>query len=659
MKSIFTSLLKVITNVFSTINNTWLNFLEHNIIKKLFVIFPNNLCMFLLMIVSFVLISNLYQSTELVKIHNSTNILDANSGEIYQETISFQLESIEETSIEYIDNIGMYFGTYERENDGEYTLNLIVEEKIEQTFSFNASELKDIESYFFEVEPIAVESLNDYTIELIPEDVDLGDGVALLKENDSGTYAYVYANNRDGFNFRLLFLAIMSLIYFGFNYLVNSKKIAPHNFLLYCVVYLLCGMILTPPFQVPDEPFHFYRNASMSEYKVGESIKDMYNQGHIETLPDMSCVNYSEINGKDFVSDKNDIINCLASSDATDQYAGRTEQAFLGAIIPSVGIRVMNYFSDSPLLIFYSGRLMHLLVSVFILYKAIKMTPKYKASMLVVALMPMSVFLIGSYSYDSILISISIFFVAKFLHLKESKLRLKWSDYLIFLVMAIYFFNVKIVYLPIALLLLFLPKECFGTNKYKCIKLFLYFSTLILLSSTVNFVASIGEIASVPSPVDPGGSNLEYILGNPLYIFRLAYETITTLLPFYIQSLVGSFGWLKFHIDEIFILAYITMFIYLVVAEKSSLSAKEKVIFFIVNLFMISGVFAAMYFSWSDYQSPIIVGVQGRYFIPILVPFIVCLPNVMGKIQMNYSYIYSFINVILLYYVMFIFFIYY
>ena len=55
-----------------------------------------------------------------------------------------------------------------------------------------------------------------------------------------------------------------------------------------------------------------------------------------------------------------------------------------------------------------------------------------------------------------------------------------------------------------------------------------------------------------------------------------------------------------------------------------------------------------MYIYWSDYKLPYVEGVQGRYFIPLLIPFAIILMPKEKKIIVDSKVLYTCINILLL-----------
>ena len=109
---------------------------------------------------------------------------------------------------------------------------------------------------------------------------------------------------------------------------------------------------------------------------------------------------------------------------------------------------------------------------------------------------------------------------------------------------------------------------------------------------------------------------------------------------------------MKYRFNDLLILIYVIYFIYLIKANKKIETNKSnKVIYIICLLVSLATIFAAMYFFYSARDLGYVEGVQGRYILPLLLPFAFVLMPKKEKFKINNINIYTFINVILFTYV--------
>ena len=86
--------------------------------------------------------------------------------------------------------------------------------------------------------------------------------------------------------------------------------------------------------------------------------------------------------------------------------------------------------------------------------------------MMLLLLMPTSLFLGASLSYDAIIVPVALLFVAELLRLlDDGKERVDYKDIIIISVCTLFMVSIKMVYAPFLLLLFFVPYKKFGNLK--------------------------------------------------------------------------------------------------------------------------------------------------------------------------------------------------
>ncbi|MDR2545569.1 MAG: DUF2142 domain-containing protein [Methanobrevibacter sp.] len=90
-------------------------------------------------------------------------------------------------------------------------------------------------------------------------------------------------------------------------------------------------------------------------------------------------------------------------------------------------IKIGGLFNCSPLFLLYFGRFVNLLIYIVLVYFGIKVVPIGKYMFLLLALMPMSLYLSSSVSADSLNLALSFFTICLFLNLafKDDKIHKK------------------------------------------------------------------------------------------------------------------------------------------------------------------------------------------------------------------------------------------
>ena len=611
---------------------------------KFLYIFPKNICLLILsVILSFFMVNSIKNNTTVIHKLNSPNgFVD----EIYEKPIK---EKINISKIKKIDKFGLYFATYARINDSKYSLKILENNKVVKNIDFNPKKFKDNSIKYFDIN-IKLNKNSSYSFEIVPNNVKEGSGITLIK--DGKKVAYEILNKSEFYNFVIIFSIIFLMIYFLVNYLFNSEKIKTEkSFMILMLIYLISILFIIPPYEIPDETYHFTRTYKTSQFSFNKDLNYNMKKKKISVPSNIKCLNYSLKNGENVIS-KSDIKNCLNSEKNTKKNLKdfRGTSKILVALPGAIGIKIVDLFSNSPLLLFYSGRLFSFFTSFLILLYAIKIIPKHKKILLFVCLMPMFVQQLVSYSYDSVLNALCILQIAYFIKFYYQKEKISNKDLIIYTLSSLLIMTIKLPYLLISASILFLDKSKFGENKFDKLKKILCIFGIIFISYYLSkFIQNIGyiEVKSKVSKINRGNSLIE-LIKNPKLILWIIYNTLSTYGLEYLKEIVGVFGWLKYRINNIIVIASYIMIILIILSEESKISKKTRLLNIFSMIILIGGIFLVMYLQWTQTGNLTIDGVQGRYLLPILPMIMIMLIPKNRKINLDEKNIYSFINISML-----------
>lgn len=279
-----------------------------------------------------------------------------------------------------------------------------------------------------------------------------------------------------------------------------------------------------------------------------------------------------------------------------------------------------------------------MLVSVIMLYFAIKFMPFGKKVLLLLVALPISVEGFVSMSPDALTISAVFLFIAYVLKLfneKDKKITLK--DKVILFGLSIVIALCKIVYLPIVGLLLILPKEKFKTKKEQIITIGIIMGTAILANlawlvfSTTYLVTFRGGDSKY---------QLVNILSHPIQYIIMLFNTININSGSYLYSAFGGeIGWDEYvKLQWIVPIVFGGLYIFFSASDielKNRFNKYQQIIIGLIVLAVVVLIFTSLYIQWTAMFSSEISGVQGRYFIPIL-PLISLV--VLNKLKLKNEY---------------------
>ena len=639
------------------INNLWNKILSTKFIKKIFIFLPNNWVAFGFLIVSIITIVNFcrkYQDDYYFYYKNLQT--DGNIGQIIKPIdINIDNNNIDIDKDINISHICIRFGTYNRINNSHYKIIINNNNKTIFNKRINANSLIDGEHKCFKIGTTKSSNLKNYTIKISPDkDVKKSNAVTIFKNTKTNELSIGFAKlqSKDLNMLKYNLIIFVLIVFFLINYIINKKKLTPNKYLLIISIYMILAAIIIPAFQTPDEVAHFYRSYGISQIKFRKGIYKQLKNNYFIVPSNISCLNYTKIQMSNKVLNINDIKECALQAKNQKTFLPEIGTgALLGYIIQPIGIKIIDYFSNSPLIIFYFGRLFMLAVSFAICYYSLKKTPKYKNLFLIICTMMMFIQQMISYSYDSLLNSICILYMAYLIKLFHSDEKISIKDWLIVSILLVFILNIKIVYFPLIIFIFLIPKNKFkdGTMKNKIKFIICTVILSIALWKGFDFIINYGNNLHTRSAESiKAGKQINYLIKNPLSIIRIAINTLDSKGLFYIQGLTGFFGWFSFKVSDIFIWVYILLFTYVILSEESTLDLKRRLLILVSILTSIAGIFAAMYLFWSDYKLPYVEGVQGRYFIPLLIPLALIIIPHRKKIRINESLLYTIINIILL-----------
>lgn len=649
-----------IRKVYDVVNEWWEKFISLKYIGFFFKFLPQNLFVFLFFVIS------IYYTFTFIRDYDDMNLYNQVVSDSHVDIINetFEVNFSDITVEEDVDTVCLVFGTRGKTNNSSLLFELYDNnDSLVYDYKINTNTLNDGQGFCLSVPLIKKEELKDYSLKVISKDADEDNYVALFINEETGEPTLYLKRSHEITSFKYILMVIIFVLFLGLNYYINRKgeKISEHKFLLIMLCYFLAVLILNPPLENPDEPSHLY-----SSYNLSQNWLDANEETDIVVPDDIECLNYANIQNTDRVVEFKKVDACLKEADnkKTDLMFGvsnRVTNSFLGHLPQAISIRLVDIFSNSSLFIFYFARLGNFLVAFVILYWAIKIAPVGKKILLFIGLTPMFVQQITSLSYDALLNSLALLFIAYIIRCFYKTDKIKARDIIIPVIFLLVMLTVKTVYVPLGILLFFIPKDRFQAGKQKLVYLFSIIGLVLIGKYLIQDVFFVNLL--------PSDGNMErqiaYILNNPLKLFPIAIKTLKVNGWFYLKSMVGYFCWFRFSLSDVTVIAWIVCFVLLILSTKNVLnfSVKEekfkkisyqKVLYTIAILISIAGVFASMYFAWSEYALDYVDGVQGRYFIPILGFVAMLFMPKKERIRFSKDTLYSFCNVLLFQYLIYL-----
>ena len=635
MKNIFNK----IYSFFNNINQKYKN-LFNTKLKYILQFFPSNLYILILFI------TLLFIVTPKI-LNNETYIYSTNYGTVVPNEIVKKsiYQEIHTEDISKIDDLAIKFSTYQRKNNSTYEVIVYENEKIIFKEKLYTKLLKDNEYKNFKVNH-KVDKDKAYKFEVKPIKVKKGNGITITKD-DNGNYVYRLCEKSKFYKECIVLSIIFLLILFFINYLINNGKIkSEENFYKIMIIYFILITFIFPPLFEPDSGYHFDRAYTISQKNIYEFVtSDNFSRGKIPS--NIDCLEYGNSNYvMNEVTNYEGITKCFDSKGLVKQKGKLNISNKIAFAFSGLGIKLARLFTNSPMILFYTGRLFNTLVSFFIMLFALKIAPKHKRILLSIVMIPVFLQQMCSYSYDSILNSLCILIIAYLLKFFNEKDTIRKRDLLIYAISVMFVLQIKLPYVLVGMPIIFVDKKKFGIKKYSKI---LYLFIMLILLGLAFIIPKIGGSLSVVDTSGSGerGMSLESLF-NIKYTLRLIYNTARINIWYYLESFIGGLAWLnQTYISKLFIYFYLIFICFGIASEEQSVEMKKiyKILIVLINIVLLGGIFLAMYLAWTMPESKVIDGVQGRYLYAPILGILLCLIPKKKIIDISNETFYSFFNI--------------
>lgn len=403
---------------------------------------------------------------------------------------------------------------------------------------------------------------------------------------------------------------------------------APGRFVLAAV--LLFGAtfaIVTPPFQVPDETAHFFR-----AYRVSEGRLDLLQEPERKEAPlPVSVHGIAKLFGAlAFHPERKTSAGAILAAFRLPLAPERREPVFFPSTLQytfvpylpqAIGIAAGRLLGAPALALLYLARLMNLLCGALAIAFAVRRLPAFAWLAAMVALTPMCLSLLGSASADVTSIAASFLLVSTVVKLAWGAEEKRGSDLILLTLSSILLCAAKPAYLPLLLLAVLIPAARFPHGRrMRLLGLDLILSLLaaawtITTSRTVNAVRLGAGIDSHRQIHDS--------LLHPFHFLLMVTLDYARQCPRYLTELVGTLGWLDTRLPLPFLLTYMAVLLALVFLDTSpriEVRPWQRGIVSGAVLAVMVLISASQYAIWTPYGANYVEGLQGRYFLPLVLP---------------------------------------
>ena len=395
-----------------------------------------------------------------------------------------------------------------------------------------------------------------------------------------------------------------------------------HVFLVIALAWGVVQVFIVPPLQVPDEGDHWFRAWAMTDGQLTADRQGMVTLPgafaraadlYTSLVKDNSALPVS-LDGQPGFSGYEDLFNSPGPPGTVKVVSRVASYGPVGYLPQAVGVGIGRLLDAPPLTSFYLARLANLLASIGLLFFAIRLAPFGKQLILLLALLPMTMYELASVSCDALTIAGAMFFTALVLW-ASTRARLRWIDVALVLSSAALLLNVKPGYWALVLLVLLIrPAQLGGRGRYAA---FVAANLLVVAGGFLIVYLLTGTSARVATVGGPT-SQLQFILSQPLDFAGILWDNILHNLLAWTLETVGILGWLAIGLPPIlYVVALVgSAGLFFGMREDVSLRGVERGLLAAVGVAVFLSMAVALYVFLEPPGSGFVF-FQGRYLAPV------------------------------------------
>ncbi len=433
---------------------------------------------------------------------------------------------------------------------------------------------------------------------------------------------------------------------------LNMRSISEHHdkfavwFLVITLVSGLLIMFFTPPMCSPDENAHFLNAYAVSRGDLFPEIVDgtpgRFVEGRVLTFVQNYLARFTG-NLSDKYSFSEQYFNSYLQNTNTEPvfYGNGLNTINPIAYLPAgFSMMIFRFFGSLvssdlgalPYNLLIYGRLGNLLFFSFVMYYAIRNTRHFRKLFILMAMIPITLFLGASVNYDALLIPVTFLFISTAFNLITDPVEKKLTKNDIFCILFCTFFlvGIKLAYATLLLILLAIPRKKYGSTKrmIQCIAAVCAVGVIAQIPTVVNKV-----ICSDMTPAPYITEQTEYVKTHLWELPGVFINTFRMNKGYYLRSFFGALGQLDtnvpFPFEVVFYLLLFVVSLFEICTTKLWNQQWKRLLPFAAALISFIGLFIYMYLTWTPIPgiadgvgSNYISGVQGRYLIELIIPFI-------------------------------------
>ncbi|MCU9533738.1 DUF2142 domain-containing protein [Streptococcus sp. CSL10205-OR2] len=372
---------------------------------------------------------------------------------------------------------------------------------------------------------------------------------------------------------------------------------------------------ITPINDIPDETVHYARSFFLSEGNLNLS-NDLEN---LQVSEDVSAIidhNYQSIlRIEDDIEHSNEKV-AIKDINSTNGYYN------FSYIPQSLGITIGNILNLEIIETYILGRVFNVLAYAGLVFIALSILVVGKQLFAVASLVPMNIYLSGSYNQDSVSLGLIFLISALFIKFLTDKNKISNKQIVIYTLLCSIVAFTKLPYILLIFLLLFIPSNRFNDSRKKII-IYKFLAIILVLTVTLFWLKTYRqiispqiEVADFLQKVDVKNQFIS-IMSKPFTYGTLLLRHL--LIHLFNPQGITVFGPLTYGMSELFSLNMI--FYALTIfnnANELKISKWSKTGIFFIVMGIIGSIVLTFYLTYTPVGEVNVLGVQDRYFLGII-----------------------------------------
>ena len=390
--------------------------------------------------------------------------------------------------------------------------------------------------------------------------------------------------------------------------------------------YFLAGLpylILAGPFRVPDERNHFLRSYEISEGRFHPFISGDFPGDNLpSSLSRLSEALGDHADHRIQPAQINQARSLRLAPEQREFVEFSTATYSPLAYMPSaISIMAGRALGAGPLALVYFARCGNLLVGAWLMALAMSFAGFARSAALIVALFPMTLAQTASASADAMSYGVSFLWIALVASIavgREVGVSRKKIIWLVCLAVALS--QLRPPYPLLGLLVFLIPPKRFG-GKIAILACSALIAASLLPALAWNAASARVYVKPfVEQNIDPA-AQAKWVMKHPGPFWHRVKQDLTTRGLAYWEQLVGRLGWLNIRLPSWIIAGFAASFavcLFLGPRDAPSPLWWQRVALAIVVLGGVLAIEFMLYLTFNPVRSAFILGVQGRYFVPLM-----------------------------------------